>query len=192
MNRALFLDRDGVVNVDHGYSHRAEELRLAPGAIELCRAGAARGFLLVIVTNQSGIGRGLYTEAEYRRFTGEMLSRLRREGIEIAAVYHCPYHPEAGIGPYRRDHSWRKPNPGMLIDAARSLDLDLAGSVLVGDAARDILAARRAGVGTAVRIAPPRGAAPGAGDLAEGTPDAVLDSVAAAAAWLKARFAGAR
>jgi D-glycero-D-manno-heptose 1,7-bisphosphate phosphatase len=143
--------------------------------------------VLVVVTNQSGIARGLYREAEYRAFTAAMLGRLADRGVEIAAVYQCPYHPTEGLGPYRRDHPWRKPNPGMLTDAARALDLDLAASVLVGDGARDIAAARRAGVGAAVRIAPPHAA-----DRDEGAPDAVLDSVAAAAAWFERRFPPAR
>jgi D-glycero-D-manno-heptose 1,7-bisphosphate phosphatase len=184
MNRALFLDRDGVVNLDDGYTHRIEALRFVPGVVDLCRAAAARGFLLVIVTNQAGIGRGYYTEAEYRRFTAAMLEEFGAAGIAIAAVYHCPFHPE-GIGPYRRDHPWRKPNPGMLLDAARMLDLDLAASVLIGDGARDMAAARRAGIGAAVRIAPPAQA-----DRADGPPEAVLDSVGAALAWFEARFAG--
>jgi D-glycero-D-manno-heptose 1,7-bisphosphate phosphatase len=186
MNRALFLDRDGVVNLDEGYAHRVEQLRFVPGIFDLCRAAAARGFLLVIATNQAGIARGRFTEAQYREFTAEMLSRLRAAGIEIAAVYHCPFHPE-GIGPYRRDHAWRKPNPGMLLDAARALGLDLSASILIGDGVRDIVAARRAGVGTALRIAPPQ-----APDRAEGAPDAVLDSVAAALAWFVSRFPHAR
>jgi D-glycero-D-manno-heptose 1,7-bisphosphate phosphatase len=184
MNRALFLDRDGVVNLDDGYTHRIETLRFVPGVFDLCRAAAARGFLLVIVTNQAGIGRGYYTEAEYRRFTAEMLGKFAAAGLAIAAVYHCPFHPD-GVGPYRREHPWRKPNPGMLLDAARALDLDLAASALIGDGARDMAAARRAGLGTAVRIA-----SPDAADRQEGAPDAVLDSVGAALAWFEERFPG--
>ena len=187
MHRALFLDRDGVVTIDRGYIHRVDQLGFVPGATALCRAAAAQGFLLVIVTNQSGIGRGLFTEAGYRAFTQEMLARLGAEGVEIAAVYHCPYHPTAGIGLYRRDHPWRKPNPGMLLDAARALDLDLAASVLIGDGARDIVAARRAGVGTALRLAPTD-----APDRSEGAPEAIMASVAEASAWFEARYPPAR
>jgi D-glycero-D-manno-heptose 1,7-bisphosphate phosphatase len=183
MTRALFLDRDGVITVDDGYVHEPEHLRFVPGAVALCRAAWARGLALVVATNQSGIGRGLFTEAAYRRFTEALLARLAAEGVRLAAVYHCPYHPTEGIGAYRRDHPWRKPNPGMLLDAARALGLDLGASLLVGDGARDIVAARRAGIGTAIRIA-----ARNAADRAEGGPDAVLSSVVEAAAWLAARF----
>jgi D-glycero-D-manno-heptose 1,7-bisphosphate phosphatase len=184
MNRALFLDRDGVVNLDDGYTYRIEQLRFVPGVFDLCRTAAVRGFHLVIVTNQAGIARGYYTEADYRRFTAAMLEKFDAAGVAIAAVYHCPFHPE-GLGPYRREHPWRKPNPGMLLDAARTLALDLAASVLIGDGARDMVAARRAGIGAAVRIA--RGAE---ADRAEGAPDAILDSVGAALAWFDARFPG--
>ncbi|MGH7005966.1 MAG: D-glycero-alpha-D-manno-heptose-1,7-bisphosphate 7-phosphatase [Alphaproteobacteria bacterium] len=187
MAKALFLDRDGVVNADDGYTHRVANLRFVPGIFDLCLAAGAHGFRLVIATNQSGIGRGLFTEADYRVFTGEMLRRLQAEGIAIAAVYHCPYHPSEGIGPYRRDHPWRKPKPGMLLDAARALSLDLAVSALVGDGARDIEAARAAGIGTAIRVAPLEAA-----DRGAGAPDAVLDNVAAAASWFAARFPPAR
>ncbi|MCW5770431.1 MAG: HAD family hydrolase [Rhodospirillaceae bacterium] len=187
MTKALFLDRDGILNEDHGYTHRPEDLRLVPGAAALCRAAAARGFLLVIVTNQSGIGRGLYTEADFRRFTEAMSAAYRAEGVEFAAVYACPFHPTEGVGPYRRDHPWRKPAPGMLLDAARDLGLDLAASVMLGDGGRDIVAARAAGVGIAVRVAPPAATDPNAGN-----PDAVLDSVAAALAWFETRFPLAR
>jgi len=187
MTKALYLDRDGVITADGGYTYRVEDLRFVPGIFELCRAAAARGFRLVIATNQSGIGRGIFTEAEYRVFTAAMLQRLQAEGIAIAAVYHCPFHPESTIGAYRRDHPWRKPNPGMLIDAARTLALDLKSSAMIGDGARDIVAARAAGVRTTLRIA-----AKDAPDRLAGGPDAVVETVAAAAAWFAARFPGSR
>ena len=185
MAKALFLDRDGVITADGGYTHRVEDLRFVPGIFELCRVAAARDFRLVIATNQSGIGRGIFTEAAYRVFTAAMLKRLEAEGIAIAAVYHCPFHPEATLAEYRRDHPWRKPHPGMLIDAARTLALDLGSSAMVGDGARDIAAARAAGVGTALRIAPKD-----APDRLAGDPDAVVETVALAAAWFAERFTG--
>lgn len=187
MAHALFLDRDGVINVDDGYVHRVEQLRFMPGIFEFCRVAAARGFALVIATNQSGIGRGLFAEEDYRVFTAALMARFAAEGVAIAAAYHCPFHPTAGIGPYRRDHPWRKPHPGMLLDAARTLGLDLAGSVMIGDGARDMLAARAAGVGTAIRIA-----AAGAPGRDAGNPEAIFTTVAETAAWFAARFPPAR
>ncbi len=149
---ALFLDRDGVVNIDSGYVHRIEDFRFDPAIFELCRAAHARGYAIVIITNQSGIARGFYGVEDYRRLTGWMLARFRAECVEIAAVYHCPFHPTEGLGPYRRAHSWRKPEPGMILDAARTLHLRLGASILIGDQERDIDAARAAGVGTAILV----------------------------------------
>ena len=153
MAKALFLDRDGVILDDSGYMHRVEQIRFVPGIFDLCRGASARGFRLVVVTNQSGIARGYFTEADYRVFTAAMLARLATEGVPIAAVYHCPYHPEATVAAYRREHPWRKPAPGMILAAAGELGLDLSASVMVGDSGRDIVAARAAGVGAALRIA---------------------------------------
>ncbi|MGE5203850.1 MAG: D-glycero-alpha-D-manno-heptose-1,7-bisphosphate 7-phosphatase [Acidobacteriota bacterium] len=152
--RALILDRDGVVNEDTGYLHRIEECRFVTGIFELAAAFARMGFLIVIATNQSGIGRGLYTEADYERLMTWMKSEFGRRGAPIAAVYHCPDHPTAGIGRYRRANPWRKPGPGMLLQAAVDLDLDLGRSWTVGDKESDIEAGRAAGVGTLVRYDP--------------------------------------
>jgi D-glycero-D-manno-heptose 1,7-bisphosphate phosphatase len=183
MAKALFLDRDGVILQDAGYMHRVEQIRLMPGIIDLCRAAAAREFRLVVVTNQSGIARGYFTEADYRVFTGAMLARLAAVGVAVGAVYHCPYHPEAALAAYRREHPWRKPAPGMILAAARELALDLPGSAMIGDSARDIVAARAAGVGTALRIA-----ASGDRDRLEGAPDIACATLAEAADWFARRF----
>jgi D-glycero-D-manno-heptose 1,7-bisphosphate phosphatase len=148
--RALFLDRDGVINIDRGYLHRREDCEFVEGIFDLVRAFAERGFLIVIATNQAGIGRGLYTEEDFQAFMAWMKAQFRTHGLEIAAVYHCPDHPTAGIGAYRRENSWRKPGPGMFLQAAKDLDLDMAASWCVGDKLSDIEAARAAGVGTLV------------------------------------------
>lgn len=179
MPRALFLDRDGIVNVDHGYVHRSEEVVFVEGIFALCRAAVARGMLPVIVTNQSGIGRGRYSEADFHRLMGWMLAEFARHDAPIHAVEFCPDHPEHGLGAYRRDSPRRKPGPGMLLDAAAAHGFDLAASVMVGDKATDAEAAFRAGVGTRILVstdAAEAARAP-AGTL-------VLPSVAAAAAWL--------
>ncbi len=151
---ALFLDRDGVVNVDHGYVCTPDRFELVDGIDDLCRRFAAAGYRIVIVTNQAGIGRGYYTVEQFLAFTAWMVGSFATRGIEIARVYHCPFHPTEGIGNYRRDSYDRKPNPGMLFRARDELALDLAGSVLVGDKASDIEAARAAGVGHPVLFDP--------------------------------------
>lgn len=152
--RALILDRDGVVNHDVGFLHRIDECRFVDGVFDMAAAFAARGFALVIATNQSGIGRGIFSEGEFQRLMNWMRGEFARCSVPLDAVYHCPDHPTAGIGAYRRDNPWRKPAPGMLLQAAMDLSLDLAGSWCIGDQARDIEAGRAAGVGTLVRYDP--------------------------------------
>ncbi len=146
LQRALFLDRDGIVNHDDGYTHRIEQFRFRDGIFELVRGARRLGYAVVIVTNQAGIGRGYYGEEDFQRLTAWMLGQFRARDADIDRVYHCPDHPEHGIGVYRRDSPWRKPAPGMLLQAASDLALDLAASVLVGDSETDIEAGRRAGL----------------------------------------------
>lgn len=152
--RALILDRDGVINVDHGFIHRIEQFEFITGIFELARFAASLGWPLIVITNQSGIGRGLFEEADYEALTRWMCERFRAEQAPIARVYHCPYHPDHGLGRYRIEHPWRKPNPGMILQAAADFGLDLAGSVLIGDRTSDIEAAVAAGVGTRIRLHP--------------------------------------
>jgi D-glycero-D-manno-heptose 1,7-bisphosphate phosphatase len=142
--RALFLDRDGVVNHEVGFLYRSEDVRWVEGIVPLCRTAAALGCKLVIVTNQSGIARRLYTEQAFHDLMDWMRAALGRDGVAIDAVYYCPYHPEHGVGEYRREHEDRKPGPGMLLRAARDLALDLSQSLLVGDRCTDIAAANAA------------------------------------------------
>lgn len=179
--KALFLDRDGVVNRDTGYVHRVEDFAFIPPIFDLARRARGAGFRLVVVTNQAGIARGLYGEAEYRALTDWMTARFAAEGAPLDAVYHCPYHPTAGVGRYKRDHAWRKPKPGMILEAERRLKLDLPRSILIGDRETDIAAARAAGVGTAVLIAPAKPAATQA--------DRVEPDLAAAYAWFRREVA---
>lgn len=143
---ALFLDRDGVVNEEVGYLYRPEQVRWVDGVFSLGRKAQALGYRLVIVTNQSGIGRGLYSTKQFEELMLWMQERLLEEGVILDAVYHCPYHPEHGLGQWRREHEDRKPAPGMLLRAARDLNLELSASVLVGDRCSDIAAAQAAGL----------------------------------------------
>jgi len=141
--RALFLDRDGVVNHEVGYLHRTEDVRWVNGIVPLCRSAMELGYKLVVVTNQSGIARGFYSMAQYEELTAWIRSELALKSVTLDAVYCCPYHPE-GIGEYRREHEDRKPGPGMLLRAARELGVDLAQSVMVGDRCSDVGAANAA------------------------------------------------
>lgn len=150
--KALFLDRDGVINLERDYVHRIEDFEFVDGIFALCRAAQAQGYLPVVITNQSGIGRGYYTEAQFQALTAWMKSEFAREGVEIARVYHCPYHPDAGIGEYRAESFDRKPNPGMILRAEKDLDLDLGSSMLVGDRKSDMQAGEAAGVGYRVLL----------------------------------------
>jgi D-glycero-D-manno-heptose 1,7-bisphosphate phosphatase len=152
--RGLILDRDGVINHDTGYLHRIEDCRFVEGIFAMSAAFAARGFAIVIATNQSGIGRGLYGEAEFNRLMDWMRGEFANHGVAIAGIYHCPDHPTAGLGAHRRDNPWRKPGPGMLLQAAKDLSLDLARSWTVGDKRGDMEAGRAAGVGMLVLYDP--------------------------------------
>lgn len=147
LRRALFLDRDGVINVEKNYVYRIEDFEFLPGIFELTATARDLGFALVVVTNQAGIGRGCYTETDYQRLTDWMLGEFRSRGVVIDRVYHCPYHPTAGIGEYLRESFDRKPNPGMILRAQQDLGLDLPGCILLGDKDSDIAAGRAAGVG---------------------------------------------
>lgn len=146
MDRALFLDRDGVINVEKNYVWRIEDFEFMPGIFDLCGTGQRRGFTPIVITNQAGIGRGYYTEHDFQRLTVWMLERFRERGIRIGRVYHCPFHPTEGIGDYRRESYDRKPNPGMILRAQADFGLDLSRSILVGDNDSDMEAGRAAGV----------------------------------------------
>jgi D-glycero-D-manno-heptose 1,7-bisphosphate phosphatase len=179
--RAVFLDRDGVINVDHGYVHKVEHFRFVPGSdVAMARLQAA-GWRLVVVTNQAGLARGLYSTDDYERFTAHLRQQLAAAGVQLDAVLHCPHLPDAAVEAYRLACNCRKPGPGMLMQAARELSLDLAASVIVGDRLSDVLAGRAAGVGRCVLVKSGHALEPGDAQRA----DAVYDDLAAFAdAWL--------
>lgn len=145
--RALFLDRDGVINHDAGYTCSSDNFEFIEGIFELARTAVQSNYLLIVITNQAGIGRGYYTERDFLNLTDWMCARFAMEGAPITEVFFCPYHPEHGIVPYRRDSFDRKPNPGMILTAAQKYDIDLVNSIMVGDKASDIEAALNAGIG---------------------------------------------
>lgn len=169
--RALLLDRDGVINLDLGYVHTPAQTEFVDGIFELCGAAAELGYSTIVVTNQAGIARGLYTEAEFIDYTRWMHGEFVRRGAPLAATYYCPHHPTAGQGEYRKDCGCRKPAPGMIVAAERRYALDLAGSVLVGDKPWDMQAGRAAGVGTCLLYAP------GAGDASGPTIGALREAI---------------
>ena len=144
--RALFLDRDGVINHETGYLYRVADVRWVEGIFPLCQTAVALGYQLVVVTNQSGIARGLYTQADFDALMDWMQTEFRARQAPLSAVYCCPYHPEHGLGEYKREHVDRKPGPGMLLRARQDLNLNLTQSILVGDRCSDIAAANAAGL----------------------------------------------
>lgn len=150
--RALFLDRDGVVNADCGYVHSVDQTHWLPGIFDLARTASTRGLVLVIVTNQAGIGRGYYSEEQFLAYTEWMHEVFREHHAPLLATYFCPHHPSAGLGIYGRACDARKPHPGMISAAASDWDIDLSRSVLIGDKLSDVEAAAVAGVGTAALI----------------------------------------
>jgi len=147
-SKAIFLGGDGVINVDSGYVYRINDFIFMEGIFKLTRAAIAKGYLVFVVTNQAGIGRGYYSEVDFHILTKWMLDRFISEGIEIKKVFFSPYHPLYGLGHYKKDDISRKPQPGMILAAKSEFDLDLSKSVLVGDKASDIKAGISAGVGT--------------------------------------------
>jgi D-glycero-D-manno-heptose 1,7-bisphosphate phosphatase len=141
MQKALFLDRDGVVNVEKDYLYKIEDFEFIEGIFDLCRHYASLGYLLFIVTNQSGIARGYYSQEQYNEVTRWMVDAFAKEGVEIAKVYHCPHHPRVTGA-----CSCRKPKSGMLLQAQEEFAIDLEHSIIIGDKERDIEAGLNAGL----------------------------------------------
>jgi D-glycero-D-manno-heptose 1,7-bisphosphate phosphatase len=139
--KALFLDRDGVVNVEKEYLYKIEDFEFIDGIFALCKHYQKLGYLLFIVTNQSGIARGYYSEDDFLTLTQWMLKEFQKRDIAIAKVYHCPHHPKIS-----GECSCRKPKPGMLLEAAAAFDIDLKNSIIIGDKERDIQAGLNAGL----------------------------------------------
>jgi len=140
---AVFLDRDGVINKDKGYVSKIDDFEFIEGSIEAMQLLKQHGYLLVVITNQSGIARGYYSEDEFMTLTEWMDRSLAERGVDLDGVYYCPHHPEKGIGDYKQACLCRKPNTGMLDSAAKDLDIDFSQSFLVGDKLSDIQAGQK-------------------------------------------------
>ncbi|MEC8157703.1 MAG: D-glycero-beta-D-manno-heptose 1,7-bisphosphate 7-phosphatase [Pseudomonadota bacterium] len=143
---AVFLDRDGVINVDSGYVSDWHSFVFLPGVIDAMRSLCDAGYALIIVTNQSGIGRGFYTEEDFNILTERMCNELSRQGVSIAGVYFCPHLPDATVAHYRKTCDCRKPRPGLIHRAMQDLNIDLTRSAMVGDKVSDMQAALAAGI----------------------------------------------
>lgn len=138
---AIFFDRDGTLNIDHHYTFKVADLELIQGAAEAVRSFQAAGYHTVIVTNQSGIARGYFSEIDLEQFNTALIEQLRAMGAEIDLVLHCPHHPDI-TGPC----SCRKPKPGLIHEACKSLPIDLSRSLLIGDKPSDVQCATAAGI----------------------------------------------
>lgn len=145
--RALFLDRDGVININYGYVYLTKNFEFIDGIFDVARTAHVLGYKLIVITNQSGIGRGYYSEHQFQELTAWMCDKFLNEGAPIQKVYFSPFHPTAGLGKYKKNHISRKPGPGMIYQAQRDINLDLGGSILIGDEVSDIQAGISAGVG---------------------------------------------
>jgi D-glycero-D-manno-heptose 1,7-bisphosphate phosphatase len=148
MKKAVFLDRDGVINVDNGYVHTWREFIFCDGAIEAMKKISEMGFLIIIVTNQSGIARGLYGEEEVKKLNSQLCEFLLTENVTVTSVEFCPHHTQGVVAEYSLVCDCRKPSPGMILNATRRYDISLPDSVMIGDRESDVQAGKNAGVGT--------------------------------------------
>ena len=141
MVKALFLDRDGVINIEKDYLYEIEDFEFIEGIFSLCNYYQELGYIIIIVTNQSGIARKYYSEEDFNKLSTWMVTEFKKNNIEIKKVYFCPHHPDIS-----GECFCRKPNPGMLLDASAEFDIDLKNSIIVGDKERDIEAGINAGL----------------------------------------------
>lgn len=147
MNRpALFLDRDGVINEDRGYVGRKEDFVFVPGIFDFLRHATHKGYRLIVVTNQSGVGRKYYSADDFTNLMTWMIAELCKEGINIDGYYGCYCHEVAEDKRYRRTSYFRKPNPGMILEASIQHRIDLSRSIMIGDKESDMLSAAAAGI----------------------------------------------
>jgi D-glycero-D-manno-heptose 1,7-bisphosphate phosphatase len=136
-NKALFLDRDGIINEDVAYAYRPDQIKFLEPVFALCKAAVAKGYLVIVVTNQSGIARGYFSEEDVNSLHAWMAGEFLKRGIPITAFYYCPYHLKGSVEKYRMDSDLRKPRPGMVIQAALDYNIDISRSIMIGDKSSD-------------------------------------------------------
>lgn len=144
LKRGLFLDRDGVINVDYAYVFQKEKFRFIEGIFDLVAKANKLDYEVIVITNQAGIGRGFYTEEDFHCLSEWMCEQFEKNGARIDGIYFCPDHPEYGLGKYKKESFFRKPAPGMILKAAEDFKIDLKNSILVGDKISDCEAGKNA------------------------------------------------
>jgi D-glycero-D-manno-heptose 1,7-bisphosphate phosphatase len=182
--RAVFLDRDGTINEEVNYLSRPEQLRLLPNAAEGIKLLRAKGFLAIIVTNQSGVARGYFSEQRVLEIHQDLQALLAKAGAAIDGFYYCPHHPQVGYAPYRRECECRKPKPGMLLRAAKDFQLDLAQCFVAGDKVIDILPGIEVGCRTVLVLTGYGQETLNDGLLADSQPNYVAVDLLDAAKWI--------
>lgn len=150
MKRALFLDRDGIINIDKGYVFKKEDIQFCNGIFELVKEANKSNYLVIVVTNQAGIGRGFYTEKDFLSLSDWIKEQFNNMNSNIDHIYYSPFHPVYGIGKYKLDSELRKPKPGMFFKAKQDYNLDLKNSIMLGDNESDLIAAHSAGIETLI------------------------------------------
>ena len=152
MNKAVFLDRDGVINHDHAYVSKIDDFEFIDGVFEACQKFVAQGYLIIIVTNQSGIGRGYYSEQDFVILTDWMKAEFIKHKVLISGVYFCPHHPKNALPEYLKECNCRKPMPGMLNQAISDFNIDVKKSIMIGDKVSDLQAAQAANIKTKILV----------------------------------------
>jgi len=194
-NRAVFLDRDGTIVEEVGFLSRVEDMTVFPFAAEALRLMSDAGFLNILVTNQSGIARGFFTEERLVEINKALVEELERQGARLDDVYYCPHYPEAKVEEYRLVCECRKPSPGLILQAASRWDIDLAASYVIGDRVADLEAGRRAGchpilvkTGYGVTTASGLAERTNTEDNSALLPERVCDNLLEAARWIEQRI----
>ncbi|MDG6895150.1 D-glycero-beta-D-manno-heptose 1,7-bisphosphate 7-phosphatase [Volucribacter amazonae] len=179
MNKAVFLDRDGTLNIDYGYVHEIDKFHFIEGSIEALQQLKQAGYLLVLVTNQSGIARGYFSEQQFLQLTEWMDWSLADRGVDLDGIYYCPHHPE-GMGVFKQVCDCRKPKAGMLLQAIQELHIDPTQSIMIGDKLIDIMAGKEAKIATNILVKSGQCV-----DIeGEKIADIVLNSIADLPSWL--------